>query len=211
MAESISLGWNCGSACYGVDNGIRSTKQNGYKTCPFDEMLTNYNGIVECIKDGFDDIYNTEYLDLLHINKDSKLLNTNGTGDVVIYHKKYKFIFNHESPGHADLYIQQQWVGGVNHYVDNNFRLLKERYNRRVNAFREYIQQGLTEGTEIIFIVFRINKDIQILDNMLKEKYPTLNYGIVVKNPPEPTGFVYKQHILMGMKEENAKIEINEL
>ena len=39
MSEGISLGWNCESANYGVANGIRSTKQNGYKTCPFDEMF----------------------------------------------------------------------------------------------------------------------------------------------------------------------------
>jgi hypothetical protein len=47
MTEGISLGWNCSSAVYGVSSGIRNTKQNGYKTCPFDGMITNYKGIVD--------------------------------------------------------------------------------------------------------------------------------------------------------------------
>jgi hypothetical protein len=51
---AISLGWNCNSAIYGVENSIRKTKKEGYLTCPFDEMVTNYKGIIECIKDDFE-------------------------------------------------------------------------------------------------------------------------------------------------------------
>lgn len=39
----ISLGWNCDAAGYAVKNKLRETKNNGYKTCPFDIMITNYN------------------------------------------------------------------------------------------------------------------------------------------------------------------------
>ena len=53
MSESISLGWNCSSATYGVQHKLRTTKKNGYKTCPFDEMITNYQGIVQCFLDNF--------------------------------------------------------------------------------------------------------------------------------------------------------------
>jgi hypothetical protein len=207
----ISLGWNCGPAGWGVDYGFRETKANGYKTGPFDEMVSNVPGVIECIKDDFKYFMADEFLELKKVKRPFAPTSEEVIEDTLIYNTKYNFYFNHESPGHGDLYIHQQWVGGINHYIDNNFHLLKERYNRRVNAFKSYIQQGLTDGTEIIFIVFRINKNIQILDTMLKEKYPTLNYGIVVKNPPEPTSFVYKQHILMGMTEETSKIEINEL
>jgi hypothetical protein len=184
MAESISLGWNCGSACYGVDNGIRSTKQNGYKTCPFDEMLTNYNGIVECIKDGFDDIYNTEYLDLLHINKDSKLLNTTGNGDIVVYHKKYKFIFNHESPGHANLYMQQKWKKGINHYILNNYEEFINRYKRRCENIKNYLNSNLF----IHFIITKPNcsiTDMNELNDVIKLKYPNLKFDIILLNCDE--------------------------
>ena len=51
----ISLGWNCTSAIYAVDSGIRHKKGNGYNTCPFDIMVSNYNGIVNCLNDNFSD------------------------------------------------------------------------------------------------------------------------------------------------------------
>ena len=37
----ISLGWNCHSAVHSVNTGLRSRKIDGYKTCPFDEMVSN--------------------------------------------------------------------------------------------------------------------------------------------------------------------------
>ena len=36
MDTGISLGWNCSSASYDVNNGYRKCKNDGYKTCPFD-------------------------------------------------------------------------------------------------------------------------------------------------------------------------------
>jgi len=181
MSEGISLGWNCGSAMYGVDNGIRSNKLNGYKTCPFDEMLTNYYGIIECIKDGFDELYNIDHLELLHISKDSNLLNTNGDGDKVIYHKKYKFIFNHESPGHANLYITQKWGKGINHYVENNYEEFINRYKRRCENIKNY----LNSDKFIKFIITKPNtnlSDIHELNDIIKLKYPHLKFDIIVLN-----------------------------
>jgi hypothetical protein len=71
--EAISLGWNCHSASTGVYMGLRKTKQNGYKTCPFDEMVTNYEGIIECIKDDFKYLCDIEYLELIKITKRIKM------------------------------------------------------------------------------------------------------------------------------------------
>lgn len=207
----ISLGWNCGPAGYGVENGLRETKANGYRTCPFDEMVSNLPGVVECIRDDFKYLLDDEFLE---IKPTPFAIGGTPKGENLIYNTKYNFFFNHESPGHANLYIEQKWAGGINHYIDNNFLLFKERYNRRVKAFRDYIQQGL-EGTKIRFIIFRYNHDVQILDSVLKEKYPTLDYELVVVSPFAPletTDFVYKQCILMGMKPEDAQLEIkNEL
>lgn len=78
--EGISLGWNCHSAVVGASIGLRKTKQNGYKTCPFDEMITNYKGIIECIKDDFEFFCDIKYLELIKIPAESKWLNTNGDG-----------------------------------------------------------------------------------------------------------------------------------
>ena len=41
---------DCGSAMYGVINNLRTKKEHGYKTCPFDLMISNYNGILEMYK-----------------------------------------------------------------------------------------------------------------------------------------------------------------
>ena len=58
----------------------------------------------------------------------------------------------------------------------------------------------------------RYNKDVTILDDVLKEKYPTLKYRIIVENPPETVESVYQHHVLMGINENNIQIEIkNEL
>uniref|UniRef100_A0A6C0D8H2 Uncharacterized protein n=1 Tax=viral metagenome TaxID=1070528 RepID=A0A6C0D8H2_9ZZZZ len=107
----ISLGWNCHSAVWGVNNNIREKKENGYNTCPFDMMITNYPGIVECIKNDFKHLYDENYLELVYANdNESTIINT-----------KYRFGFNHESPGHADLYLIENWPSGKNHFVSNNY------------------------------------------------------------------------------------------
>jgi hypothetical protein len=200
----ISLGWNCGPATYGAANGLREVKANGYQTCPFDEMVSNLPGVIECIKDDFKYFMDDRYLEIKEVP-----FSVGGAvkGEKLVYNTKYNFFFNHESPGHGNLYIQQNWTGGINHYIDNNYALLKDRYNRRVNAFRKYIEEGQNDS-EIVFIVFRYNKDIEALKEALNETYPNLKYQIVVKDPPETTDSVYMHHILMGVNEPNAKIEI---
>ena len=61
----ISLGWNCHSAKWGVSNNIRTQKCDGYKTCPFDKMVTNYKGIVECLNDNFLYFYDENFLEMI--------------------------------------------------------------------------------------------------------------------------------------------------
>lgn len=60
----ISLGWNCHSSMAGVADGIRLKKEDGYKTCPFDTMISNFDGVVECIKDDFAYFTDEMYLQL---------------------------------------------------------------------------------------------------------------------------------------------------
>jgi len=204
MKIGISLGWNCGPAGYGTANGLREVKANGYQTCPFDEMVSNLPGVIECIKDDFKYFMDDNYLEIKEVP-----FNVGGTfkGEKLVYNTKYNFFFNHESPGHANLYLTQGWTGGISHYIANNYTLLKERYNRRVNSFRQYLQEG-QNGAEITFIIFRYNKDVSELEAALSEVYPTLKYNIIVENPPETVESVYKHHLLMGMKEEDIKKEI---
>ena len=62
----ISLGMKCDAAVWGISTGIRDTKANGYNTCPFDEMLSNYPGILECLRDDFKYFCDTNYFCLLY-------------------------------------------------------------------------------------------------------------------------------------------------
>jgi len=163
----ISLGWNCYSASYAVSIGLRTTKADGYTTCPFDEALTNYNGIVECIQDDFSKFLDVE---LIETPDDSPYM----ANELVIYNPYYKFIFNHESPGHGNLWEKQRWSGGKNHYIENEFKLFKERYSRRITHFRNY----LTSGDHVNFILTKHDPSVEKLDMALRKTYPDLKYTI---------------------------------
>lgn len=163
----ISLGMKCDSAVWGVSNGLRKTKEKGYKTCPFDEMLSNYPGLVECLKDDFKYFCDTKYLTLLDT--------PNGP---FIYNTKYRFVFNHESPGHADLHVLQKWPEGKNHFINNNYFHFIERYTRRIQNFRNYLKNP---NHYISFILQRYNTyqiNLTELRDALKIHYPNLRYYI---------------------------------
>jgi hypothetical protein len=204
--EGISLGWNCHSAITGVSMGIRDIKQNGYKTCPFDEMITNYKGIIECIKDDFKYLCDTRYIELINIPKESKFLNTNGDGDIIIYNKKYNFIFNHESPGHANLFINQKWSKGINHFVMNNYEEFINRYKRRIKN----IKHLLNSKKKITFILTRPNTelcDINELHEVIINKYPFLNFKFVFLDYDK---YIFYYHLLL-MKIDKNDQEITRL
>ena len=204
----ISLGWNCNSAIFGINNNLRDTKINGYKTCPFDIMSTNYPGIIECIKDDFKYFCDSDYLKLLKMPDGiPHLTNSEGEPDYLIYNTYYKFLFNHESPGHANLYITEKWSGGINHFTDNNFEKFKERYNKRIQNFRDYLND---ENNTIIFILHRYNsnnENISELKNILNEKYPKLNYEFYFYQVNYDRNVIKRDHEIMGFNENDEELK----
>jgi hypothetical protein len=192
----ISLGWNCHSAGYGVSNFIRKTKELGYKTCPFDKMVSNYRGLVECIKDDFAHLCDETFLEQTIICNN----------EISIYNNKYNFIFNHESPDHANLYITENWTEGTNHFINNNYKNLKERYKNRVNNFVEYLS---TNGNIITFIITEWNKcesDLYELTDILKIKYPNLIYKYIILNDPHGKEYLHKHLKYMRFTEDDPEI-----
>lgn len=172
----ISLGWRCKSAMYSVDNGYRKTKANGYNTCPFDLMISNYDGLIECINDDFHYFCDTNYLELR-----TTCINSEWKGETFIYNKKYKFIFNHESPGHANLYVSENWSEGKEHYINNNYRNFLERYTNRINNFRNYINHAIETGDKVLFVIERFKANSENSSSLLmalKNRYPLLNFEI---------------------------------
>ena len=176
--------------------GIRSTKKNGYTTCPFDLCLTNYNGLIECIKDDFKYFCDPTYLIVMSPVKDC--INNNRTGiytkDNLIYNTKYKFIFNHESPDHEELYSKEGWVGGKYHFTNNNFKEFIERYTNRINNFRNYIHNS----TKITFVIGNFNSNVDELYKELTCAYPQLNYTIEHYTPSCSLTFYNDVHSVMG-------------
>jgi hypothetical protein len=191
----ISLGWNCHSATWGVSNNIRKQKCNGYKTCPFDIIVTNYVGIVDCLLDDFKFMCDDKFLEVRPGKSDN---------EVLIFNTKYNFIFNHESPGHADLYLKENWPEGKFHFTVDNFRNLKERYNRRIDNFRRYVSNPLNRVT---FIMTSWDKtDITDLQYAIQKMYPTLRYDIKMLNDPKG-----KEYYVDHMIEMNVPSELDRL
>jgi hypothetical protein len=174
----ISLGWDCFSAIVGVIDNIRCKKEDGYKTCPFDLMISNYPGVVECIKDDFKDFCNPDFL---LVTKEIDLFrNTSNEALEVIYHTKYNFVFNHESPSEYVI-RNKNWSGGSHHYVKDNFQEFIKRYEKRINNFREYIHSQ----NHITFIVSRYNttqQDLSNLSEVITLKYPKLSFDFRIYN-----------------------------
>jgi hypothetical protein len=207
MNVGISLGWNCDAAVKGSEIGIRKMKADGYKTCPFDLCLTNYKGIVECINDDFKYFMDSAYLSVCEPLIERPHFNP---GDLLIYNKKYNFIFPHESP----------WETKNNYYIENDFNELKIKYNNRVNNFREYITNNY-----VTFIIIRYNKDISELRQAIKNTYNkdlTTNYNILFLDPNDSNIFnktlqehhgkdSIKKHLqFMGMNYTDIENELTE-
>jgi len=175
----ISLGRSCLPAAWGVHWNYRDTKENGYTTCPFDMMITNYKGIVKCIAEDFVNYTNPSFL----------TYDREG-----IYNSYYDFVFTHEAPGHADLYITENWKGGINHFIDNNYEKLTERYDARINNIRKYLHGN----NDITFILQLDDSNYDIDCKELKDvllKYPTISYKIIIIEGPLPHD-IYKTNLV---------------
>lgn len=192
----ISLGWNCHSAMWGVANDVRGKKGDGYNTCPFDIMVTNYVGVCECIKDDFKYMCHEDCLEMIPVNEN----------ETTIYNKKYNFVFNHESPGHADLYIHEGWPNGKDHFVINNFENLKKRYEERIRNFIEYMSSSTNFVTFIITSWKKKEEDMYLLKDILKQKYPDLKYKILILDDPNGKEY-FKRHLLdMRFRENDEEL-----
>ena len=174
--ESISLGWRCETAQLGVSLGKRGTRNHGYKTCPFDLLNTNYVGVCKAIEDDFKYFTDPEHLKVVNGTFCSEHFGMYNTPKIEnqIVNTYYGFVFNHESPGHGNLYLNERWGGGINHYVDNNFAKFIERYDQRINNFRNYIDKS----EKVNFLLMRYNAIPTELCEVISKKHPSLDFEI---------------------------------
>jgi hypothetical protein len=199
----ISLGWNCNGTVHGVVTGIRSSKNNGYLTCPFDEMVSNLSGIVKCIEDDFKFFCDTNYLKF----KEVKSVYDETKYENLIQNTYYKFLYNHESPGHANLHVTQKWKGGINHYIDNKYYYFIERYERRIQNFKNYLNDS---NNYITFILHGYDKNcesITKLDNVIKNKYPNLKYEFYFLDVDYDKTVIYDNYKNMGYEDDCPELD----
>ena len=193
----ISLGWTCNSAIHGVNNGIRTRKEAGYKTCPFDTMISNFDGIVECIKDDFAYFTDEKYLSI----------NATNPADPCIMNLKYRFGFNHESPGHADLYKKEKWPEGIAHFICDQYKNFKTRYQNRINNFRNYLSDPNNHITFIITTWDKTEEDMKPLKDALAIRYPHLSYDFVILNDPNGKEYFLRHMHYLGYKDDEHEIK----
>jgi hypothetical protein len=155
----ISLGWNCSPAINRANN-YGYNKSNGYLTCPFDLVVTPYDGLCNCILDNFD---RSKFFNLRveydPINKQDCILN------------EYDMWFNHES---EQLYNNDKVEWHPGKWGENNFKLFKERYERRIENFNNYINKN-----NVLFIIENPHENINKIMNIIKITYPSLNFKIL--------------------------------
>jgi hypothetical protein len=192
MVIPISLGLLSNSRIH-IKNHYNLSKENGYKTCPFDLMISNYKGIIDCFKDNFEGFCETKYIELRNIY---------GTNEKWIYNTKYKFLFNHESPGHS---TDNTSLANLNHYIDNNYEHFIIRYRNRINNLINY----LNSGNHIIFVITRHNNnisDLSELNDVIKNKYPNLSFEFDLLQDYNKEGVLYN-NLTMGINDDDAYSE----
>ena len=125
---------------------------------------------LKCIKDDFKYFCSPEYLKVVTIKDKYYKLNL-PLGSTIIVNTKYNFIMNHESSGHGNLYLVEKWEKGRFHFEMNNFEEFIKRYEKRINNFRYYMNNGY----EVTFINTKLNNIYENnieLENIIKNKYP---------------------------------------
>jgi len=152
----ISLGSDCLPRVAATRHSLKKTKKDGELSLPFDLSVTSFDNMLQLISNDFSQFTNPDQYCMEKI------------GDVeVISHKIYKgTYFNHESP----------FMSGAINFCENNWSLLKARYDVRVANFRKYVADN-----DILFILHvKEDNDIQLLCSAIKGRYPELRFEILV-------------------------------
>jgi hypothetical protein len=96
----------------------------------------------------------------------------------------YGFGFNHEDGTHKKLWLEEKWPEGKTHFIANDFKNFKERYNKRIQSFRNYLND---KNNYIVFLILlngeqKKDKNLTELRDALKLRYPHLKYEIKILN-----------------------------
>lgn len=192
----ISLGWNCHSAMHGVAHGLRGRRAGGYRTCPFDECISNPAGAAAAFREDF-----AAFTDPAHLTLMPAPFTTGGirAGERLLVNTRYGFVFNHESPDHAGLYKSQGWAGGAEHFVADGYAEFRRRYEARIKALRAYLS---APDARVAFLLTLPRDDAALdaaaddLASAIRAAYPALDFEVLRLAPPE-TPTMVREHFAL--------------
>jgi hypothetical protein len=170
----ISIGPICGPRFHIKNNYM--TRENGYKTCPFDICITTFHALIKCIEENFE-----HFFDNLHLIDWSyapgNRIESNLCANAIT--NGYGMIFNHEGSSHSHLF--KDGKDDDEYYSRNNYEEFKKRYIKRIQNFKNY----MNENKDIILITTKGTiydySDIEIseLTLLLNNKYKDKNFKII--------------------------------
>ena len=162
----ISLGFNCSPAIIRKNN-FNQSKNRGYQTCPFDLCVTPMKGLCDCIEEDFGNFFDLRF-----------------EGGVIM--NSYNMWFNHESPLNHKIYKE---LGPDTFFMDNNYEKFMERYQKRIDNFRNYMKSG----DDILFLLNNPHDKVDRLIQILCDRYPECNFQLaVISDPTYENGLFYK-------------------
>lgn len=187
MDVGISLGGCCLPAVWGVHHKYRGRKIDHHKSCPFDQMIINYNTMVKCIVEDFKHFADPSYLMMAPINSFKNhrdCVSICYPYDTVLTNTYYGCGFQHETPA-GNLYQIESWKEGPDHFINNNYAHFKDRYNNRIFNFMYYLNNA-NFVTFILCDCCQPDFECTALRAALALKYPNLKYKIIIIHGPHP-------------------------
>jgi hypothetical protein len=164
----ISLGTHCVAAYMLNHHKIRTV------SFPFDWLSTPFSALYSAIEDDFQNFFLKEHL-LIPIEKPSQVIDTK-TGIVYTHDFPTKDVVNPDKRDGDDGY------GVVGTIVDNFldfYETINEKYLRRINRLREV----LNSSRQVVFFRYECSYEEAVaLRDLIKKKYPTLNFKLVIIN-----------------------------
>lgn len=158
----VSLGATCLPRIVATRQGFRPTLDQGELTLPFDLAGHMYEGVCDIIEAGFEDYCNPDFFKM-----DKDFLDL-----PIVKHLKYDMWFAHEIHGAKQKF-----------FIDNNYKMLSALYQRRINNFYQYIEEG-----DVLFVTHH-REYPKRLNQVLKKAFPDLNYKLIAFTTFIPSQF----------------------
>jgi|GEM_PF-2238599 len=168
----ISLGFHCLPRTLLTRWGVKKTKIQGEKSCPFDLAVHPLASVCKLIENDFEDYLNVDFFR-------KKIYHKKKGEEIIVQNTKYDSRFSHT-------------VGEA--YFENNYEKIVQTYQKRIENFYNYISEN-----NILFVWFgrTENSAAKELDKIIRKKFPDLYFKIAFINQKENQRFYNHKNIIL--------------